>query len=512
MTSSLYVTEVPFLRQFCKELAPSALRVAAALGGARLRAAEDAVAGRPFEYCEIGSGLGDTLCALAAAYPRGRFTGIDINPEHVAFARGRAERTGLGNVWFLERDVARMEGELPELDFVCAHGLLSWISPGTRRALVSFATSRLKPGGVFYVSYNALPGWAAVAPLRRLLHDLGGTDGTLTERADRAVARARALRDAGARYFADNPGASEMLDTMTRVGTAYVVHEYFHDHWHPMALSDVAGEMAAAGLRFCAELPFYRNVRHLSVPATTGELAPATADRVASGTLRDYAANTFFRGDLYVRADQATGEGVETSVLDATPLATTMPLDRIHREVRFPCASLPLLGEPFETLLALASRQPVTVAELARALPGFAVDRLREAVIDVLASEQIVPVAPSLPEGASVGAHAYNLAVLTEPLSTTHPVVLASPAAGTGLQVPALQALALRVLYLVTPADRPAWLRRFVERQPVKLHVSDRAVQGLDEQVRVLDAEVERFRAQRLPFLERLGIVLPPTW
>jgi len=501
-TLTTYVTDVPYLRQFCRELSPTLLHAAAALAGFRTSGAAT------FDYLELGSGLGDTLCTLAAAYPRARFIGVDINREHIAFARAMADRGSLDNVRLVEGDLeALARGDaLPELDFVCAHGLLSWISPEKRRAAIALAASRHKTGGLLYVSYNAMPGWAAVQPLRRLLHDLAGPEGSVTERAQRALQAANVLRDRGAKYFADNPAAGEMLETMARVGPAYVVHEYFHDHWYPMHFADVAGEMAAAGLGFCAELPLYRNLASLALPTEMRALVEAAGNRTAAGTLKDYAANTFFRGDLYVKSVAEPDPAATIEYLDSACFGTTVTAERIRREVKFPHASLLLHGEPFDTILGLAVDAPVTMDALQRALPMFRAERIREALVDLLASEQIVPLLPEQGGGVA-NAHAYNLAVLAEPLSSSHPVVLAAPLAGTGLAVPALQAVCLRLLHLVAPDARAAWLRAFVERQPVKLHVRDAAVTDKEQQAQILGAELERFRTQRLWKLEQLGVV-----
>lgn len=507
LTSTVYVTDVPYLRQFCKELGPTLLRAAAGLGGFRTSTSAT------FDYCELGCGMGDTLCTMAAAYPQSRFIGVDINPEHVAFARGFAERCGLHNVQVLEQDVEVLAdgGSLPPLDFVCAHGLMSWIAPEKRRAVIAMAASRLRPGGILYVSYNALPGWAAVQPLRRLLRELAGHEGSLTERAQHALESARALRDHGARYFADNPAAEEMLGTIAKVGTTYMVHEYFHDHWYPMHFADLAQEMAAAGLQFCAELPVYRNVPRLALPGTTGPLVESAGNRLAAETLKDYATNVFFRGDLYIKSDARPDAAATIDWIDAARFATSVTAERIRRDVKFPHTSLQLYGEPFDTILARAIDAPVTVEELRRALPAFRAERIREALVDLLASEQLAPMVSAADEQSFADAHDYNLAVLAEPLSTAHPVVLAAPRAGTGLPLPALQAVCLRALYLVAPADRAAWLRAFVARQPVRLHVADRAVSDTREQARVLEGEVEKFRTQRLPKLVQLGVVRPPT-
>ena len=254
-----YLTDVPYVRQFCKELSPQLLRAAAALNGFVPPPGDD------FDYCELGSGTGDTTNTLAAAHPAARFVGVDLNAQHVAFARALAERGGLGNVRYLERDFAALAAEaLPPFDYVVAHGVLSWVSPEARSKLLDLAATRLKPGGILYVSYNALPGWAAVEPLRRLMRDLSaGVEGSSVDRARHGAGAARLLRDCGAEYFASNPAASEMLDTIARMGETYAAHEYLGEHWHPMYFADVAGEMAARDLAFIGQLPLYANYRDL---------------------------------------------------------------------------------------------------------------------------------------------------------------------------------------------------------------------------------------------------------
>jgi len=103
----------------------------------------------------------------------------------------------------------------------------------------------------------------------------------------------------------------------------------------------------------------------------------------------------------------------------------------------------------------------------------------------------------------------YNRRILEQRLSTRDPVVLASPVAGGGVVVPTLQAVALRLTTGVAPADRTAWIRAFVERQPLRLTVGDRPVETPEEQIRVLTEELEKFRALRLPKLASLGVVEP---
>jgi SAM-dependent methyltransferase len=500
-----YVTDVAYTRQFCPHLAPTLLRSVVALEGFAPPPDDE------FDYCEVGCGPGDTIATLAAAYPRARFVGIDLNAEHVAFARGLAVRGGLSNLRLVEGDFESLPDDagLPRFDYVAAHGLLTWIAPEKRRALVAFAARRLKPGGLLHVAYNTLPGWAALEPMRRLLLDAAGTEGSTAERAQRALGAARALADRGALYFVTNPAARDMLDAMVRNGAPYVAHEYFHAHWNPMYVTDVAREMAVEGLAYVGQLPSYRNLPELALPQTLADAATRTSDRIALEQLVDFAANEFFRGDVYRAGSKGRSSATAAEYLDATPFGTLMDADRVRREVKLPHHLLRLDGEHEVALLERLPRRAASARELAEdpTFERFGANRIRAALVRLLAAEQIAPMRTS-PEGPAT---LYNLAILEQPLAEKSPVVLAAPAAGTGVQVSALQAVCLRLLTWIEPAERAAWLRAYVERQPLRLHVGGAPVEDRDQQVRVLAQEVEKFRANRLPKLVELGVVAPQS-
>jgi len=496
-----YLRDVAYVRQFSRELAPLAIRAAAALNGFDPPPAED------FDYCELGCGTGDTTNTLAAAYPRARFVGVDFNAEHVAFARGLAERGGLSNVRFIERDFAELAGEtLPDFDYIAAHGVLSWISPETRGALLDFAASRLRPGGVLYVTYNALPGWAAVEPMRRLMLDVSaGVEGSALDRAHQGVKVASVLCEAGAEYFASNPAAKELLATALRMGLPYAAHEYFGPHWQPMYFADVAADMARRDLAFIGQLPLYLNYRDLTIPPSAMELFRQMSDRASFESLKDFATNEFFRGDLYVKDSRPRDEATTRTYLDTTRFGTLAPLEHVKREVHLRHHVLRFDGPLFDALLARLSATASTLPELLGdpALAGYGEEALRPAVLRLLLGEQVAP----WQSGSHRVPWEYNRRILEQRLSTRDPVVLASPVAGTGIVVPTLQAVALRLTTGVAPADRPDWIRAFVARQPVRLKVRDRAVETEEEQTRVLVEELEKFRARRLPKLVALGVV-----
>jgi SAM-dependent methyltransferase len=499
-----YLRDVTYVRQFSKELAPLAVRAAAALNGFAPPPADD------FDYCELGCGTGDTANTLAAAYPRARFVGVDFNGEHVTFARGLAGRGGLGNVRFVERDFAQLSDEtLPDFDYVCAHGVLSWIAPETRGALLDFAAARLKPGGLLYITYNALPGWAAVEPLRRLMHDASaGVEGGSLDRARHGAGVASLLCEAGAEYFASNPAAKELLYTALQMGLPYTAHEYFGAHWQPMYFADVAAEMTRRGLGFIGQLPLYLNYRDLTIPPSAMELFRQVGDRATFESLKDFAINEFFRGDVYVKGSSPRDVDVTRGYLETTRFGTLTAAEHVKREVHLRHHVLRFEGPLFDALIDRLGRDAAAVPELLDepALAGYGDEALRQAVLRLLLGEQIAPM--------QAGSHRvpweYNRRILEQRLSTKDPVVLASPVAGTGIVVPTLQAVALRLMTGVDAADWPAWIRAFVARQPVRLKVGDRSVETEEGQVRVLLEELEKFRATRMPKLVALGVVEAP--
>src|SRR4029077_15564225 len=122
---------------------------------------------RHFTYCELGCGRGRTSTVLAAINPEAEFHAVDFHPAHIAHAQQQARHARLRNIQFHECSFAELPGAygaaLPKFDVITMHGVWSWIAPQLQEAIVAFLNARLKPGGLVYVSYNALPAWNQVA-------------------------------------------------------------------------------------------------------------------------------------------------------------------------------------------------------------------------------------------------------------------------------------------------------------------------------------------------------------
>lgn len=63
----------------------------------------------------------------------------------------------------VERAIARVS------PIIVLHGVWSWVPEPVRGEILELIRRRLRPGGLVMVSYNAMPGWAHLSPIRRMM-------------------------------------------------------------------------------------------------------------------------------------------------------------------------------------------------------------------------------------------------------------------------------------------------------------------------------------------------------
>ena len=243
-----YVEDIPYTFGYHPELDPA--RMQAVLRRAGVEPPEVAAA------CELGYGQGMSL-AIHAVAGGAAWWGTDLIPSHAAHVRAlvagtdaRLEAADQTFAVFCARD------DLPRFDFIGLHGVWSWVSAANRERILELVARRLRAGGVLYVSYNALPGWAPMLPLREMMVAYAAALPADLPRADRIEA---ALRDAQMRVLRDPlvleacPGIEAELRAIRHKGVAYLAHEFFNRDWAPMPPAQVAAAMRSVGLSFAAQ-------------------------------------------------------------------------------------------------------------------------------------------------------------------------------------------------------------------------------------------------------------------
>jgi hypothetical protein len=153
------------------------------------------------------------------------------------------------------------------------------------------------------VSYNAMPGWAHLQPIRRMMRTHAESlPGSSLDKARAAFAYVDFLARNRAGYFATLPAAAEHLKQMATHDIRYVAHEYLTPHGDPFWFDEVASAMDAGGLAFAGSMTPADNYPELMMPAAFRSLIESAPTRAALEAHRDVVLNTSFRQDLY--ADQ----------------------------------------------------------------------------------------------------------------------------------------------------------------------------------------------------------------
>jgi SAM-dependent methyltransferase len=164
-----YVTEIGYTYGYYGELVPSRLAFACLTKGV----GAPGLNAEPFRLLELGCGQGLSANIIAAANPHIDYTAVDFNPAHIAGASALARDANTPNVHFREASFEEIATDetLGEFDVITLHGIYTWVSTENREHIIRIVRDKLKTGGLLYVSYNCYPGWAPLAPIRRLFTD-----------------------------------------------------------------------------------------------------------------------------------------------------------------------------------------------------------------------------------------------------------------------------------------------------------------------------------------------------
>jgi len=266
-------------------------------------------------------------------------------PEHIAHARDVCAQAGIPNVSLHHALFGAPElRALPQFDYVVAHGVYSWISAAARGEMRAFIDRHLKPGGLVYLSYNAMPGWAADLPLQWLLRELAASGaGDSSERFDSAAGTVQRMTDAGARALLASPLARSGLEERRKTtAAAYFPHEFLPAAFQPRYVTEVRAEFAEVGLEPVGSAVIRDNFDSYTIGQRGRDVLATVGEPTLREQLRDYFRATRFRRDVFGRElrvlddeTRRTRLGSMTYHLAAPPERVTFRMTTAAGEVRY---------------------------------------------------------------------------------------------------------------------------------------------------------------------------------
>ncbi len=507
--TSGYVADIDYTYGYYPELNPLRLRLAFLHSGLRLP--EEGAA------CELGFGQGVSVNMHAAASMR-EWVGTDFNPAQAGFAREISEVSGANIRLFDEAfEDFCCRSDLPNFDFIGLHGIWSWISDANRAVIVDFVKRKLKVGGVLYISYNTLPGWAATVPLRHLLTEhaevMAAPGRGIVSRIDAALDFTEKLLNTNAAFGRDNPGAVERIKGMKEQNRSYLAHEYFNRDWLPMHFADMANWLAPAKVEYACSANFLDHVPEINLSVEQKSFLAEIPDPHFRETVRDFMVNQQFRKDYWVKGARKLTTLERSEALRQQKIILLTPRTKVSLKVNGSLGEATLNELVYDPILDhLAHHKVSSLAQIEQAVKGKGVTfgQILQAVMILTGAGHVAPVQDEVAIGkARKHTDRLNTYLMDKARSSNDIAFMASPLIGAGFEIGRFEQLFLLALSQgrKQPDDWANFVWTILHGQNQKILKEGKTLQSPEENLAELKELVSVFAEKKLPIVKALHIV-----
>jgi hypothetical protein len=467
--------------------------------------------------CELGYGQGVAVNIHAAASDV-RWYGTDFLPGHAASARHLADRAG-SDVRLFADSFAEFcaRPDLPDFDFIAVHGIWSWISTENHRTIVDFVRRKLKIGGMLYISYNTLPGFAATVPLRHLLSEHGEAMGTpgrgAIARVDAALEFVDKLFELNPAFANTNPGIVERLRLIKGQNRTYLAHEYFNRDWHATPFADMAKQLAPAKLTFACSAHYLDHIEAINLTPDQRQFIAAIPHPVFRQSVRDFIVNHQFRRDYWVKGARRLQPLEQAEAVRGQKIMLAGTRDGLDFNINGALGRREMASNVYGPILdALGDAAPKSIGEIEEALSGTEIRlaTIFEAVMVLVGKGDLVVVQDEdVQARAKARVDRLNLAFFERARGSGDIVFLASPVTGgTGPAAGRFQQLFLLALrHGPKTADG---LARFVWdillQQGQRVAKDNKGLETPEENLAELETQARDFLDKRLPLFRKFQI------
>ena len=503
-----YVVDLGYTYGYYTELKPQQMRLALLSAGLAVPEVKTA--------CELGFGQGMSA-NIHAASSTTQWWGTDFNPAQAAFAQELARISG-ADAHLYDQAFAEFctRTDLPDFDYIGLHGIWSWISDENRQVIVDFIRRKLKVGGVLYISYNTMPGWAAMVPMRHLLTEHAEVmaapgRGTIA-RIDAAIEFAEKLLATKPLYARAHPQVAERLKKIKEQNRHYLAHEYFNRDWHPMPFADMANWLASAKLNYACSAHYIDHVDGVNLTPDQQAFLKEIPDAMFRETVRDFMVNQQFRRDYWVRGARRLNALEQLEALRKQRVMLTLDRSQVTLKASGSLGEAKLQEPVYGPVLdALADHQVKTLGQVEEQVRSrkIALPQVLQ-VMMVLTGNTVVQAVQDEAQAkkAKATADRLNANLLDRARGAGDISYLASPMTGGGFGVSRFGQLFL----LARSQGRKqaqewaefAW--RTISTQGHRLMKDGKPMEKAEDNVAELSRQATEFAEKRLPVLKALGI------
>jgi SAM-dependent methyltransferase len=506
--SSGYVTDLDYTHGYYRELSPAMLRMICLSNGVAPQRGQD------FRYLELGYGQGISINMHAAATDA-EYWGTDFNPAQTVHARALSSASG-AQVNLLNDSFEELaaRNDLPDFDVIALHGIWSWISSDNQKVIVDLLRRKLRPGGIVYMSYNCMPGWAPMTPVRHLmmLHtEFSGAALDPAGKIEGALGFVRDVAKADALFFKANPMVERQLDDIGGQNRNYLAHEYFNADWSPMSFSEISKCLGEAKLSFIGSAHLLDRVDGLHLSDEGQKLLSQIGSQTLRESVRDYLVNRRFRCDVFVKGPRWLTNIELRKAWQNERFVLTSFLADVPRTIPGPLRGLNLPPKLYDPLLAILSEErhaPKSIEQLNGdpRLREFEQHELVQAIILLMGAGYVQP-AQSMTARTGTQCKALNHYLCDRALGSADINYLVSPVIGGGFSVPHLCQSYIAAMQQGRTAPRDLAMYVWDGNSGERLIKNGKPIESDEDNIAELVLLADQFNERLAPILKAIQIM-----
>jgi len=502
-----YLSDVTYPVQFYRQTTPAWLSMAAILAGHR----PPSIA-QKFRWCDLGCGQGFTALTVAACHPQAEIFGFDFNPSHIDNARLIAAEAGLGNAVFEDVSFEALanapEGAYPKMDFIVLHGIWTWVSTTQRAHLLTFISRQLAPGGIVYIAYNALAGWAWFMPVQRVMRLISEIHpGPADDSIKRGMEFVRELIRGEAEFFQRNPQVVKRLEFLDKQDAHYLSHELLHASWDPTPFDAVARDLAEVKCSFMGSASLLENLEAFAAPPGLAGALARNPDIRLREAIRDLGAARMFRRDMYRRGSEKPPAGELAALFDEIVLTDLGREDTGEIKIQtWGDAGVGLKMDVYAPVLQRLRTGPLRMGELRRALGDLTVAM---EVLSVLAATNFAHPTPNPEPDAALVARtrALNRAITRRNVQGAVVQFQVSPKLGTAVSAEEIETMIVTEMLGGEGRDLLDRLMTLFQESGRSLYHDGKAITDTASARNAWRQMVDGFMVKRMPLFQRAGVL-----
>jgi len=515
-----YFSDFSYTASYYQDINPLLINFYLLLAGIKTNTMNDKLQGggnwlnEDFNYLELGCGAGVSV-NIHAATIKGHFTGVDFNPDHIAYAKDyvSSSNISLHNDSFKEF-LARLEKEKINFDYICFHGIFSWISEENQNIILELIRKFLKVGGVVYNSYNCFPGSSFLDPLRGILLQHHRRNASTSMDLHTQIAQSVDFLSEFAQtqpFAMQNPNVQTWLKAIEKhksdSNLTYLAHEYFNSHYRNFYFYEIAQMMENAKCSFALNTELLNSYGYGISEQAKAFLSKIT-DPIFKEQLNDYYINRNFRADIFIKGIQRFSYNETMQRVLNTEFVLTKTSEAFNDQINIACISLTLNKKLYEQVLAFLeseSYRPKSARELMQKcnadFSGLII------MILVLIKQNMLFPTQKIDKTIKQQARAYNENLFNKQIQNEANFYVAAPLIGSCIAVGPLEQMIMKVYLQNITNEKELVSKTFTLFKESGKEMTEEAVVWEDSQViKNIEDNVKVF-LEKLPLYKVLGIL-----